>query len=70
MRLLLDHGANVNAEDSEKWTPLHAAATCGNLNLVRILIQRGTVVYYSDVVTVLLQFIRPRHGANVNAEDS
>lgn len=41
MRLLLDHGANVNAEDSEKWTPLHAAATCGNLNLVRILIQRG-----------------------------
>lgn len=41
MRLLLDNGANVNAEDSEKWTPLHAAATCGNLNLVRILIQRG-----------------------------
>lgn len=41
MKLLLEFGANVNAEDSEKWTPLHAAATCGNLNLVRILIQRG-----------------------------
>lgn len=41
MRLLLDHGANVNAEDSEKWTPLHAAATCGNLNLV------GTLFFYN-----------------------
>ncbi|CAG9861889.1 unnamed protein product [Phyllotreta striolata] len=39
--LLLEHGANVNAEDSEKWTPLHAAATCGHLKLVRILISRG-----------------------------
>lgn len=33
--LLLEYGANVNAEDSEKWTPLHAAATCGHLKLVR-----------------------------------
>lgn len=34
LRLLLDYGANVNAQDSEKWTPLHAAATCGHLYLV------------------------------------
>ncbi|XP_060535157.1 protein phosphatase 1 regulatory subunit 16A [Cylas formicarius] len=39
--LLLEYGANVNAEDSEKWTPLHAAATCGHIKLVRILISRG-----------------------------
>ncbi|XP_056633981.1 protein phosphatase 1 regulatory inhibitor subunit 16B [Diorhabda sublineata] len=39
--LLLEYGANVNAEDSEKWTPLHAAATCGHLKLVRILVSRG-----------------------------
>ncbi|EFA08079.1 protein phosphatase 1 regulatory subunit 16A [Tribolium castaneum] len=39
--LLLEYNANVNAEDSEKWTPLHAAATCGHLKLVRILISRG-----------------------------
>lgn len=31
----------MNAEDSERWTPLHAAATCGHLQLVRILIQHG-----------------------------
>lgn len=39
--LLLEYGANINAEDSEKWTPLHAAATCGHLELVRILIARS-----------------------------
>uniref|UniRef100_A0A023F3G5 Protein phosphatase 1 regulatory subunit 16a n=1 Tax=Triatoma infestans TaxID=30076 RepID=A0A023F3G5_TRIIF len=41
MKLLLEFGANVNAEDSEKWTPLHAAATCGHLHLVRHLIANG-----------------------------
>ncbi|CAG9769283.1 unnamed protein product [Ceutorhynchus assimilis] len=41
LSLLLEYGANVNAEDSERWTPLHAAATCGHLRLVRILISRG-----------------------------
>ncbi len=40
MKLLLEFGANVNAEDSEKWTPLHAAATCGHLHLVKYLISQ------------------------------
>ncbi|XP_039702097.1 protein phosphatase 1 regulatory subunit 16A isoform X1 [Pteropus medius] len=38
---LLEAGANVNARDSECWTPLHAAATCGHLHLVELLIARG-----------------------------
>ena len=41
MALLLDHGANVDAEDSERWTPLHAAATCGHLHLVTQLVERS-----------------------------
>ncbi|KAK6630921.1 hypothetical protein RUM44_003093 [Polyplax serrata] len=41
MKLLIDFGANVNAEDSEKWTPLHAAATCAHLHLVCYLISKG-----------------------------
>ncbi|XP_044016437.1 protein phosphatase 1 regulatory subunit 16A isoform X2 [Aphidius gifuensis] len=41
MKLLVEFCANVNAEDSEKWTPLHAAATCGHLHLVRYLIAAG-----------------------------
>jgi protein phosphatase 1 regulatory inhibitor subunit 16B len=39
VKLLLSHGANVNAKDNELWTPLHAAATCGHINLVKILVQ-------------------------------
>ena len=41
MKLLIDFGANVNARDTEQWTPLHAAATCGHLHLVKYLISRG-----------------------------
>ena len=37
---LLEAGAKVNARDSECWTPLHAAATCGHLHLVELLIAR------------------------------
>ncbi|KAM9024769.1 LOW QUALITY PROTEIN: protein phosphatase 1 regulatory subunit 16A [Ara ararauna] len=37
---LVDAGADVNAVDSEL-TPLIAAATCGHLGLVQLLIQRG-----------------------------
>uniref|UniRef100_A0A5K3FNW5 ANK_REP_REGION domain-containing protein n=1 Tax=Mesocestoides corti TaxID=53468 RepID=A0A5K3FNW5_MESCO len=36
--LLLENGANVNAMDNEDWTPLHAAATCGNKELCGMLI--------------------------------
>lgn len=40
MQLLLEAGADVNACDSELWTPLHAAATCGHLHLVELLVAR------------------------------
>lgn len=39
VQCLLDAGACVNACDSELWTPLHAAATCGHTGLVQLLIQ-------------------------------
>ncbi|VDO03250.1 unnamed protein product [Rodentolepis nana] len=38
---LLEKNANVNAKDNEQWTPLHAAATCGNKELCGILIDWG-----------------------------
>ncbi|KAL3318950.1 hypothetical protein Ciccas_002390, partial [Cichlidogyrus casuarinus] len=37
-KLLLSHKANVNARDSELWTPLHAAATCGHTKMCQFLI--------------------------------
>ncbi|KAK1173895.1 protein phosphatase 1 regulatory subunit 16A-like [Acipenser oxyrinchus oxyrinchus] len=41
VQALVDAGANVNACDSELWTPLHAAATCGHMGLVEMLIKHG-----------------------------
>merc|ERR1719289_71558 len=41
MKVLVEFGANVNAADSEQWTPLHAASTCGHLHLVKFLIENG-----------------------------
>lgn len=40
-QVLVEYGANVNAADSEQWTPLHAAATCGHLHLVKFLIGKS-----------------------------
>ena len=41
VKVLVDFNADVNAADSEQWTPLHAAATCGHLHLVKFLIEKG-----------------------------
>ena len=35
VRLLLLHGAAIDKEDSDSWTPLHAAAANGHYNIVR-----------------------------------
>uniref|UniRef100_A0A1I8ER22 ANK_REP_REGION domain-containing protein n=1 Tax=Wuchereria bancrofti TaxID=6293 RepID=A0A1I8ER22_WUCBA len=41
LQLLLRHGADVNAQDTEQWTPLHAAACCAYIDIVRLLIDNG-----------------------------
>ena len=51
VKILLDRGAGVNAQDNELWTPLHAAATCGHAGLVRILISQWVMQmhYYTTL---------------------
>ena len=31
----MKHGANMDAQDNEGWSPLHAAASCGHNHIVR-----------------------------------
>jgi len=45
VKLLLDHGANPNQRDVERYTPLHKAAMeSNNATIIRLLIQRGANV--------------------------
>jgi hypothetical protein len=40
-RLLLDHGADANAVDSNHVTPIHLASQHGHLEIVKLLLLRG-----------------------------
>ncbi len=40
-RLLLEHGAPVNAAQADNFTPLHAAAQNGDIEIVRLLLAYG-----------------------------
>ncbi len=40
-RLLLAHGANPNVRQQGGWTPIHAAAMNGNMELVKLLLSNG-----------------------------
>merc|ERR1712107_818385 len=34
VKFLVEFGCDVNAQDSDGWTPLHCAASCNNLEMV------------------------------------
>ena len=47
-RLLLEHAADVNAQDMNGITLLHEAATCGDLEITQFLLSHGAAVNTSD----------------------
>jgi ankyrin repeat protein len=63
VRVLLEHGANVGAEDNKGRTPLHEAADYRRIETNERV--EGYVSGKVELVRVLLE-----HGANVGAEDS
>lgn len=40
----MEFGASVEATDRELWTPLHAAAACGNQEIIECLLDHGANV--------------------------
>ena len=48
MRLLIDHGANVAAQDETRSTPLHLAAFRRNVQAMQLFIEHGDDVLAQD----------------------
>ena len=48
VRQLIDHGADVAAQDETKSTPLHLAAFSASVEIVQMLIERGANVVAQD----------------------
>lgn len=44
VKLLVTHGAEVTCKDKKSYTPLHAAASSGMINVVKYLLDLGVVV--------------------------
>ncbi|XP_023390546.1 protein phosphatase 1 regulatory subunit 12B-like [Pteropus vampyrus] len=44
VRFLVESGADVDQQDNEGWTPLHAAASCGHLNIAEYFLTHGASV--------------------------
>ncbi|EMP41002.1 Protein phosphatase 1 regulatory subunit 12B [Chelonia mydas] len=44
VKFLVENGASVNQQDNEGWTPLHAVASCGYLNIAEYLLRHGANV--------------------------
>lgn len=69
VRLLLDHGADVNATQADDFTPLHEAAQNGMLEVTQWLIERGAQInpcLSSSSKTPLALAIEGQHVAVAN----
>lgn len=51
VRLLLEFGANANARDEDRWTPLMHAAAAGNLDVIKLLRANGADPRVADILT-------------------
>jgi apoptosis-stimulating of p53 protein 1 len=45
----VEYGCDVNSPDSDGWTPLHCAASCNNLPMVRFLVEHGACVFATTI---------------------
>ncbi len=52
VRLLLRHGADVNKQDEDTWTPLHAACAEGQADIVRYRAPDINVVHRKNTIAL------------------
>ena len=53
-------GVDINAADSDGWTPLHCAASCNSVQMVKFLVENGAQIFaetYSDNETGKIRHI-------------
>ena len=81
LRVLLEHGGNVGAEDKEGRTLLHVATNDGRIEVVRVLLEHGadvnaqanchsTPLHAAACGSVEISLALIEHGANIGAEDN
>jgi len=61
-RVLLEHGANVNAHNWSDWTPLHYASCGGHLRVAQLLLEHKAISEARDVNNDTPLHIALRHG--------
>ena len=49
MKLLIDHGADIDSQDIKKWTPLIIAAMNANFEVVKTLTKEGANKGFEDI---------------------
>jgi ankyrin repeat protein len=47
-RVLLDHGADMNAREYNYWFPMHLSTANGYLEIVKLLLERGADMHAMD----------------------
>jgi ankyrin repeat protein len=50
VQVLLEHGADVNAQNNHHSTPLHLATSLENVETIQLLIERGADIDAQDIV--------------------
>jgi len=48
-KLLITHGANINAKDKSDYTPLHAAVFCGQQDVADLLMAKGARADFANI---------------------
>ena len=56
-RLLLEYGADVEALDSEEWSPFHWACQLGNVFTARLLMSKGDSDLLVPVAVLVLLLV-------------